>query len=479
MLEPVFRRLVVLMFVFLSSLAWAQSAGSVARVHPAGFITHASATKEAQVSDPLAWSDIVRTNADGRMAISLADGSALTLGAKSEMRIVKHDPASQQSTMELLYGRMRARVKEVTQKNGGFQVHTPTAVIGVIGSGFVAQVDTTSASTGQNVTAESIAALPTTRGTSISDLAQLTPGALPGQSGEATLADFAGADQTVVYGLEHTTWVRNIDPKVVGMVFLLPGEYTIVRRGQAPTAPRMAKPQDLFDEPAQPYGSAAACATFVDLSQPRGSTAPHSLTITGMGTSTGDVFQVKLKNTGACVLIAFVPAGAVLKPTGFTERVIKGILVSGNPSLKDFQVMISAGTEQEVEPGGEITFTLRAFCLELHKLAPHPKTKYEFEDPEKQAEMAGDRGVIDVATRLYHTGQIQSSMHGLDAIIQWALWAAREKMNEKSFHEEFFKLVRKNMEARKEKWNKETERNVEAMEQDLWANVQKVRQATT
>lgn len=478
MLKTMVRRLLVLLVMCLGSPAWAQNAGSVARVHPSGFITHANATKEAQVSDPLAWADIVRTNADGRMAISLTDGSALTLGAKSEMRIVKHDPASQQSTMELLYGRMRARVTAVTQKGGGFEVHTPTAVIGVIGSGFAAQVSTNSASIGENVSAEAIAKLPRS-GAPISDLVQLTPGALPGQSGGATLADFAGADETIVYGLEHTTWVRNIDPKVVGMVFLLPGEYTIVRRGQAPTAPRMAKPQDLFDEPAQPYGPPGPCVAVADLSQPHSSQAPHSLTITGMGTSTGQVFQVKLKNTGSCQLLVFVPAGAVLKPTGFTERVIKGILVNGNPSLKDFQVMISVGTEQEVEPGGEITFTLRAFCLELHKLAPHQKTKYEFEDPEKQAKMADDRGIIDVTTRLYHSGQIQSSMHGLDAIIQWALWAAREKMNEKSFHDEFFKLVRKNMEARKEKWNKDAERNVEAMEQDLWTNVQKVLQATT
>jgi hypothetical protein len=474
-----YRRLFTLVAVFLAlSPAWAQDAGSVARVHPAGFITHGPATKQAQVSDPLAWADIVRTDADGRMAIALTDGSALTLGAKSEMRIVKHDPASQQSTMELLYGRMRARVTAVTQKGGGFQVHTPTAVIGVIGSGFAVQVNTESATTGQVVTRESIEQLPVS-GRPISDLAQLAPGAVPGAYTGPTLADYTGANETIVYGLEHTTWVRNIDPKVMGMVFLLPGEYTIVRRGQAPTPPAMAKPQDLFDEPAQPYGPPGPCVSVIDLSQPGGSQAPHSLTITGMGTSTGDVFQVILKNTGACQLIAFVPAGAVLKPTGFTERVIKGILISGNPSLKDFQIMISVGTEQEVEPGGEITFTLRAYCLQLHKLAPHQKTKYEFEDPQKQAEMADDRALIDVTTRLYHTGQIQSSMHGLPTIIQWVLWAFREKMDAKSFHEEFFKLVRKNMEARKEKWNKDTERNVEAMEQDLWTNVQKVRQATT
>lgn len=478
MLESMVRRLLVLVVVSLSSLAWAQTAGSVARVHPAGFITHANATKEAQASDPLAWSDIVRTNADGRVAISLTDGSALTVGAKSEMRIVKHDPASQQSTVELLYGRMRARVKAVTQKGGDFQVHTPNAVVGVIGSGFAVQVNTESAATGQVVSRESIEKLPVA-GRPISDLAQLAPGAVPGAYTGPTLADYSGANETIVYGLEHTTWVRNIDPNVVGTVFLLPGEYTIVRRGQPPTPARMANPQDLFDEPAQPSTTAGPCTAVADLSQPRGSVAPYSLTITGLGTSTGDVFQVKLKNSSPCRLIVFIPAGAVLKPTGFTERLLKGILVSGTPSLKDFQIMMVTGTEQEAEPGAEITFILRAFCLELHKLAPHQKTKYEFEDPGKQAALAENRGVIDATTQLYHSGQITSTMHGLDGIIQWAVWASREKMNEKSFHEEFFKLVRKNMEARKEKWNKDTERKVEALEQDLWTNVQKVLQATT
>ena len=59
------------------------------------------------------------------------DQSILSVGSQSELRIVKHDPRSQQTTLELNYGRVRAEVAPVTRRDGQFQVKTPTAVAGV------------------------------------------------------------------------------------------------------------------------------------------------------------------------------------------------------------------------------------------------------------------------------------------------------------------------------------------------------------
>jgi ferric-dicitrate binding protein FerR (iron transport regulator) len=120
-----FRRLVLTCAAFLCSIptASAQTAGRVGRLLPAGFVTHENATAEAKVAGPVFWNDFLRTNEQGRMRVDLEDGSLLTVGAKSELRVVKHDAASQQSSIDLLYGKVRATVAPVTKPGGSFQRH--------------------------------------------------------------------------------------------------------------------------------------------------------------------------------------------------------------------------------------------------------------------------------------------------------------------------------------------------------------------
>ena len=58
------------------------------------------------------------------------------MGSNSELRVLQHDAASQQTSLEMNAGRLRSRVVKITQPNGKFEVHTPNAVIGVIGTDF-------------------------------------------------------------------------------------------------------------------------------------------------------------------------------------------------------------------------------------------------------------------------------------------------------------------------------------------------------
>lgn len=429
----------------------AQTAGKVGRLLPAGFVTHENATTEAKVADPVSWNDFLRTNEQGRMRVDLEDGSLLTVGAKSELRVVKHDAASQQSSIDLLYGKVRATVAPVTKPGGSFQVRTPTAVIGVIGSGVLAEAPIT-------VTTISSA-----------DLEKLPLSQIP-------------VDRTLVWALEHVATVRNIDPAVEGTLYLLPGESAVVERGKPPVRqPGSAQP----DQDTIP--SAEPCAEFVNLS--RGVDEDKlKYKVTGRGTSTGNVFQVKVWNKSPCTQMVFVPAGAVLKPKGYTERLIMGILGgSGMPPLKDFQVMMAEGATQDAapaptvpggmyfaEPKSEMEFTLRGFCLELHKLAPHQKTEYKFEGEGKEEKLAPNLKVMESAARLYHTGQASAAGHSLDGLTQWALWAAREKMSAKKFQEEYVGLGKKNYEILKKKWDKNVQRAVEASAASLWPSVEKV-----
>lgn len=109
-----------------------QPAGEVQRLIP-------DASRNAHplaVKDILQWNDLLSTNTKGRLRAGLTDGSILSLGSNSELRVVQHDASTQQTLLELDYGKLRNRVAKITQPGGKFEVKTPNAIIGVIGTDF-------------------------------------------------------------------------------------------------------------------------------------------------------------------------------------------------------------------------------------------------------------------------------------------------------------------------------------------------------
>ena len=114
-----------------------QRAGQIGALRPA-------ATRNdvvAQVKDDLHWNDLLKTDPAGRLRANLADGSLLSLGSSSQMRVLQHDAATQQTSLELNYGRLRSRVVKLVQPGAKFEVRTPHAVCGVIGTDFYIFVD--------------------------------------------------------------------------------------------------------------------------------------------------------------------------------------------------------------------------------------------------------------------------------------------------------------------------------------------------
>jgi len=116
-----------------------QLAGRVSGEIPAATVTPSGQTKEVKlkIQDAVNWNDLVTTKNAGRARIALIDGSFLNVGARSQMRIVKHDPESQQTEVEFTVGRMRGEVVKLTKPGASFQVRTQTAVIGVVGTTFL------------------------------------------------------------------------------------------------------------------------------------------------------------------------------------------------------------------------------------------------------------------------------------------------------------------------------------------------------
>lgn len=109
-----------------------QTAGQITALIPSATRN----TQPAKKKDDLLWNDLLQTAQNGRLRAGLTDGSILSLGSNSQLRVLQHDAASQQTSLEIGYGKMRDKVVKITQPNGKFEVKTPNAVIGVIGTDF-------------------------------------------------------------------------------------------------------------------------------------------------------------------------------------------------------------------------------------------------------------------------------------------------------------------------------------------------------
>lgn len=152
------------------------------------------------VRDQVNWQDLVETQNTGRVRVSLLDGSVLNVGARSVMRIVRHDPQSQQTQVEFTLGRMRGEVIKLTKPGSSFEVRTQTAVIGVVGTIFV------------------IVAEP---------------------------------NLTRVFCIQGLLTVQNINPAILGAVRVGPGQSTSVPQGAPPASVVQTPPTEVQSEVSQ------------------------------------------------------------------------------------------------------------------------------------------------------------------------------------------------------------------------------------
>ncbi len=191
------RQLLLALLIFSAWPACAQApparAGEVRALVPAASIERTgAASRDAQRYDAVYWQDMLRTNRGGRVRVGLLDGSILNVGSASQLQILEHDARAQRTRLQLAYGHMRASVVRLSQPGASFQVRSPVAVAGVVGTRFFMR----------------------------------------------SLPDF---DE--VLSLDGVVRVNNADPAIAGEVLLQAGEFTRVLRGMAPTSPAPATPE--------------------------------------------------------------------------------------------------------------------------------------------------------------------------------------------------------------------------------------------
>jgi hypothetical protein len=134
-----FRALAVFLCVLMSLPALPQSPSG----HPSPVIGTVTAlvpgtTRNggaAQAKQELYAGDVIRTDRSGRARITLRDGSVLSLGPETDLKLIQHDPQSQVTVLQLDNGRLRSRVVPVKQ-GGKFEVRMPDSVAHVMGTDF-------------------------------------------------------------------------------------------------------------------------------------------------------------------------------------------------------------------------------------------------------------------------------------------------------------------------------------------------------
>jgi len=99
-------------------------------------IDRASQVLVAAVSNRIYWNDDLRSGPTGRAHVTLNDGSQLNLGSDSSLRILQHDAQAQQTSLDLLVGRMRGKITKLTRPGAKFEVHTPVGIAGLVGTDF-------------------------------------------------------------------------------------------------------------------------------------------------------------------------------------------------------------------------------------------------------------------------------------------------------------------------------------------------------
>jgi ferric-dicitrate binding protein FerR (iron transport regulator) len=109
-----------MLLLLLGAVLSAQTAGKVTRIVPPA---------DAAEGSSIQWNDVLRTGPGGRIRVQLNDGSILSLGVKSALRIVKHDERTQQTILELNYGMVRAQVVHLARPGSSFVIRTHSGEI--------------------------------------------------------------------------------------------------------------------------------------------------------------------------------------------------------------------------------------------------------------------------------------------------------------------------------------------------------------
>jgi len=91
-------------------------------------------------NDVIHANDILKTDDSGRVSVELQDGSVLSIGSDTELRIVNHDPPTGTTLVNLSSGQLRCRIPKL-RSSGKFVIETPYGTVSALGTDFFLDVN--------------------------------------------------------------------------------------------------------------------------------------------------------------------------------------------------------------------------------------------------------------------------------------------------------------------------------------------------
>lgn len=139
---------VALLFCALATPAFAQDrpvAGRIKVSSGSAFVVRDGAQAPAQVGQILFETDALRTGGDGKIGVTLADDTRLSLGPNSELKLEKFTYAPAESGFGLIVQFVRGAATYVSGRIAklapdSVRLQTPAAIIGVRGTTLAIQV---------------------------------------------------------------------------------------------------------------------------------------------------------------------------------------------------------------------------------------------------------------------------------------------------------------------------------------------------
>jgi hypothetical protein len=179
------------------------------------------------------------------------------------------------------------------------------------------------------------------------------------------------------------------------------------------------------------------------------------VSIVSTGNSSGEAFQLQVRDPSGQTRTASVPEGTVLVPT--------------EPGSE--KPAASRGT------AGMLTQQLSGFCLQFAKLPPAAGMVYKIASPAMQQNFAPLKQILQAGRTLAEKGKLHPDSEPnayADSIRQYAVWSKQEGWDQTKFGDEFIGRTKKNAEARNVKWTPVIEQALRGAIPGRWADITQV-----
>ena len=134
---------VILIIALFPMYSFAAESGEVSYMRGDAWLIHSGNRTQLTLGTKVQEGDVVVTKNNGRVKLSMVDGSRLFIGSHSRLKVETYSMNKGNlfsANINMLWGKVRFFVSKLRTKSSSFQVKTKTAVIGVRGTEFAVLV---------------------------------------------------------------------------------------------------------------------------------------------------------------------------------------------------------------------------------------------------------------------------------------------------------------------------------------------------